>query len=133
MASRGRSRADAALIAEKTRMIRLEVLRMTDICGSGHYGSAFSIAELLAVLYYDLLALRPDDSQWPDRDRFTMGKGHAAIALYPVLADLGFLSRSWLDSYTRLESPLGDHPDMRKVPGADPVFFLSMALLPSSA
>ncbi len=119
MASRGRSRADAALIAEKARMIRLEVLRMTDICGSGHYGSAFSIAELLAVLYYDLLALRPDDPQWPDRDRFTMGKGHAAIALYPVLADLGYFSRSWLDSYTRLESPLGDHPDMRKVPGAD--------------
>lgn len=106
-------------LKEKARMIRREVVNQTDVCGSGHYGSAFSIAELLAVLYYQLLHVRPDEPQWPDRDRFTMGKGHAAIALYPVLADLGFFDKSWLDNYTRLGSPLGDHPDMRKVPGAD--------------
>ena len=76
----------------KAKNIRREVVRLTDICGSGHYGSAFSIAELLAVLYYQLLHVKPDEPQWADRDRFTMGKGHAAIGLYPVLADLGFLS-----------------------------------------
>lgn len=100
-------------------MIRHEVLRLVDICGSGHYGSSFSIAELLSVLYYRLLHVNPDDSQWMDRDRFTMGKGHAAIALYPVLADLGFFPKSDLDTYARLGSTLGDHPDMRKVKGAD--------------
>lgn len=100
-------------------MIRREVVRLVDICGSGHYGSAFSIAELLSVLYYQMLHLRPDDPGWNDRDRFTMGKGHAAIALYPVLADLGFFPYQDLNSYTRLGSPLGDHPDMRKVKGAD--------------
>ncbi len=103
----------------KAKMIRREVVRLTDICGSGHYGSAFSIAELLAVLYYQLLHLKPDDPQWNDRDRFTMGKGHAAIGLYPVLADLGFFPQEDLDNYTRLFSPLGDHPDMKKVKGAD--------------
>jgi len=106
-------------LREKARMIRREVVRLVDICGSGHYGSAFSIAELLAVLYYQMLRLRPDDPQWAERDRFTMGKGHAAIALYPVLADLGFFPASDLDDYTRLGSPLGDHPDMRKVRGID--------------
>ena len=100
-------------------MIRREVVRLTDICGSGHYGSAFSIAELLAVLYYQLLHVKPDDPAWADRDRFTMGKGHAAIGLYPVLADLGFFPTEDLDNYTRLFSPLGDHPDMNKVKGAD--------------
>jgi len=100
-------------------MIRREVVRLTDICGSGHYGSAFSIAELLAVLYYQLLHVKPNDPTWQDRDRFTMGKGHAAIGLYPVLADLGFFPNSDLDNYTRLHSPLGDHPDMKKVKGAD--------------
>ncbi|MGI9488023.1 MAG: transketolase [Geminicoccaceae bacterium] len=103
----------------KAKMIRREVVRLTDICGSGHYGSAFSIAELLAVLYYQLLHLKPDDPQWQDRDRFTMGKGHAAIGLYPVLADLDFFPSEDLDNYTRLHSPLGDHPDMKKVKGAD--------------
>jgi transketolase len=48
-----------------------------------------------------------------------MGKGHAAIALFPILADLGYFPASVLDTYTRLKSPLGDHPDMVKVPGAD--------------
>lgn len=103
----------------KAKMIRREVVRLTHICGSGHYGSAFSIAELLAVLYYQLLPVKPDEPQWSDRDRFTMGKGHAAIGLYPVLADLGFFPTSDLDNYTRLFSPLGDHPDLKKVKDAD--------------
>ena len=103
----------------KAKKIRREVVRLTDICGSGHYGSAFSIAELLAVLYYQLLNVKPDEPNWADRDRFTMGKGHAAIGLYPVLADLGFFPEEDLDAYTRLFSPLGDHPDMNKVKGAD--------------
>lgn len=119
MSSRAVRNVPAEVLRDKAKMIRREVVRLTDICGSGHYGSAFSIAELLAVLYYQLLHVRPEDPAWPDRDRFTMGKGHAAIALYPVLADLGFFPAEDLDSYTRLGSPLGDHPDMRKVRGAD--------------
>ena len=106
-------------LREKAKLIRREVVKQTDVCGSGHYGSAFSIAEILTVLYYQLLHTRPDEPQWADCDRFTMGKGHAAIALYPVLADLGFFDSDWLEDYTRLGSPLGDHPDMRKVPGVD--------------
>lgn len=119
MAARVVRNVPRAELKEKARMIRREVVRLTDICGSGHYGSAFSIAELLAVLYYQLLHVRPDEARWADRDRFTMGKGHAAIGLYPVLADLGFFPRSDLNGYTRLGSPLGDHPDMKKVKGAD--------------
>lgn len=106
-------------LAAKAQMIRREVVRLTDICGSGHYGSAFSMVELVTVLYYQLLHVRADEPTWADRDRFTMGKGHAAIGLYPVLADLGFFPKDVLDGYTRLGSPLGDHPDMRKVAGVD--------------
>ena len=106
-------------LREKARLIRLETLRLTDICGSGHYGSSFSMAEIVATLYYKFLHVDPARPHWNDRDRFTMGKGHAAIGLFPVLADLGFFPEEWLDSYTRFRSPLGDHPDMKKVPGAD--------------
>ena len=106
-------------LEEKSKMIRKETLRLTDICGSGHYGSAFSIVELLVILYYKLLHVRPREPEWIDRDRFTMGKGHAAIALYPLLSDLGFFPSADLDNYTRLGSPLGDHPDMNKVKGVD--------------
>ena len=119
MASRNVRNVSKDELRAKAKMIRREVVRLTDICGSGHYGSAFSIAELLAVLYYQLLHVKPEEPGWVDRDRFTMGKGHAAIGLYPVLADLGFFPKDDLDNYTRLFSPLGDHPDMNKVMGAD--------------
>ncbi|MGN6660303.1 MAG: transketolase [Achromobacter mucicolens] len=107
------------MLREKARHIRLETIRLIEIAKVGHYSSVFSCAEIFAALYYDVMRLRHGEPQWPDRDRFLMGKGHAAVGLFPVLADLGFIDRELLDGYTRLGSPLGDHPDMSKVPGVD--------------
>jgi transketolase len=75
--------------------------------------------EILAVLYYHVLRYDPRNPGWPDRDRFILSKGHAAVGLYPLLADVGFFDPELLDTYTRLGSPFGDHPDMRKIPGID--------------
>ena len=108
-----------AMLREKARYIRLETIRLIEIAKTGHYSSVFSCAEIFAALYYDVMRLRAGEPAWPDRDRFLMGKGHAAVGLFPVLADHGFISRELLDGYTRLGSPLGDHPDMTKVPGID--------------
>ncbi|WP_233212697.1 transketolase [Collimonas sp. PA-H2] len=99
--------------------IRLETIRLIEIAKTGHYTSVFSAAETFAALYYDVMRLQRGNPAWPQRDRFLMGKGHAAVGLFPVLADLDFFPTSWLDQYTRLGSPLGDHPDMCKVPGID--------------
>lgn len=106
-------------LRHKADWIRLETIRLVEIAKSGHYSSVFSCAELFAALYYQTLRLKPADARWADRDRFLMGKGHAAIGQYPVLADLGYFPTEWLDNYTRIGSPLGDHPDMKKVPGID--------------
>jgi transketolase len=97
----------------------LETVRLAQIAGAGHYTGTFSAAELFAVLYYERLRIDPKRPTWPDRDRFVLSKGHAAIGLYPVLADVGFFDAESLDDYTRLGSAFGDHPDMRKVVGAD--------------
>ncbi|GAA2097536.1 MULTISPECIES: transketolase [Brevibacterium] len=114
-------RADLSLEAleEKARFIRTETVRLTRIAGAGHYSAVFSCAELLAALYYRELRIDPDDPRRPDRDRFVLSKGHAAIGLYPVLADRGFYAPELLESFTRLGSPFGDHPDMKKIPGID--------------
>ena len=106
-------------LAERAKFVRLETLRLARICGAGHYSSTFSAAELFAALYYAHLRLNPADPKWPDRDRFILSKGHAAIGLYPILADLGYFDPKLLDNYTRLGSPFGDHPDMKKIPGVD--------------
>jgi transketolase len=113
------SSADYARLKDRALFIRLETLRLTRIAGAGHYSGTFSAAELLAVLYYHRLRIDPAHPDWPDRDRFVLSKGHAAIGLYPVLADLGYFDSAELNGYTRLGSPFGDHPDMRKVRGID--------------
>lgn len=107
-----------ARLRERAQFVRLETIRLIEIAKVGHYTSVFSAAEIFATLYYDVMRLSTDP-RWPDRDRFLMGKGHAAVGLFPILADLGYLPKDVLDGYTRLGSPLGDHPDMRKVPGVD--------------
>jgi transketolase len=108
-----------AMLRERAKFVRLETIRLIEIAKTGHYTSVFSAAETFAALYYDVMTLKQGEPNWPSRDRFLMGKGHAAVGLFPILADLGFFPTSWLDDYTRLGSPLGDHPDMRKVPGID--------------
>ena len=107
-------------VRDRALFVREETVRLISIAKTGHYASAFSCAEIFAALYYgDVLNLREGEPDWPDRDRFLMGKGHAAVGVYPILADYGFLSKEVLDEYTRLGNPLGDHPDMRRVPGID--------------
>jgi len=106
-------------LRDKAYLCRRETIRLIAIAKSGHYGSVFSAAEILAVLYYRMLRYDPRNPDWPDRDRFILSKGHAAVGLYPLLADVGFFAPELLNTYTRLGSPFGDHPDMRKIPGID--------------
>jgi transketolase len=111
--------AEIARLRDRAQFVRLETIRLIEIAKVGHYTSVFSAAEIFAALYYDVMSLKSGAPKWLDRDRFLMGKGHAAVGLFPILADLGYLERDVLDNYTRLGNPLGDHPDMRKVPGVD--------------
>lgn len=106
-------------LRERAAFIRAETVRLIDIAKTGHYTSVFSAAEILAALYYRVMRIRRGEPGWPGRDRLVLSKGHVAVGVYPVLADLGFFDPALLDSYTRLGNPLGDHPDMRQVPGAD--------------
>ncbi|ADG80522.1 Transketolase domain protein OS=Tsukamurella paurometabola (strain ATCC 8368 / DSM / CCUG 35730/ CIP 100753 / JCM 10117 / KCTC 9821 / NBRC 16120 / NCIMB 702349 / NCTC 13040) OX=521096 GN=Tpau_3950 PE=4 SV=1 [Tsukamurella paurometabola] len=106
-------------LEDRAKFVRLETVRLSRIAGAGHYTSSFSAAELFAALYYSVMNYLAAEPKWADRDRFVLSKGHAAIGLYPVLADVGFFPESALDDYTRLGSPFGDHPDMKKIPGID--------------
>lgn len=112
------SEAEITHLRDRAQFIRLETIRLIEIAKVGHYTSVFSAAEIFAALYYDVMQLQADP-KWPDRDRFLMGKGHAAVGLFPILAEKGYIPTDVLNGYTRLGNPLGDHPDMRKVPGID--------------
>ena len=115
---RGRP-ASVAELRNRAEWLRIEVIRMIDGAGLGHYSSTFSCAEILSVLYYQAMRLDPANPGWAGRDRFLLGKGHAAVGLWPILCDLGYFAREELDSFGYIGSRLGDHPDMRKAPGVD--------------
>jgi transketolase len=96
--------------------IRQIVLRESKRANVGHIGSALSIADILAVMYADVLrAASPDD---PDRDRFVLSKGHAALALYAALSLRGWLPATRLAEYCADDSLLGVHPE-HELPGID--------------
>jgi transketolase len=105
-------------IRERANMIRRETIRLIDVAGSGHYTSVYSAAEVLATLYSGVMRLA-EDPHWAGRDRLILSKGHVAVGVYPLLAERGYIDPKLLDEYTRLGNPLGDHPDMRRVPGID--------------
>jgi transketolase len=115
---RGRTVTEGTL-RRRADWIRLETIDLIDRAGLGHYSSTFSCAEIYATLYYHALRLRPSEPSWPDRDRFLLGKGHAATGLWPILADLGYYPANWLDRFGQIGSPLNDHPNMRLAPGID--------------
>lgn len=110
---------EIAFLRDRAKFIRLETIRLIEIAKVGHYTSVFSAAEAFAALHYDVMTINRADPKDPKRDRFLMGKGHAAVGLFPIYEEFGWISKEVLDNYTRLGNPLGDHPDMRKVPGVD--------------
>ncbi len=85
----------------------------------GHIASAFSVVEILRVLYDEVLRYDPANPKWPGRDRFILSKGHGCLALYVLLAEKGFFPRSELQLFCKSEGILGGHPEHGKVPGVE--------------
>ncbi len=93
--------------------IRRNVWRALKAGGSGHMGGSCSAADVLAALYFHRMRVRPDDPEWPERDRFVLSKGHANAALGAALAQAGFIDDAVLDRFYHFESPFGMHPDIK--------------------
>ncbi|HTK73949.1 MAG TPA: transketolase [Gemmataceae bacterium] len=109
----------SADVQELARRIRVRAVRMTNRGKSSHVGSNLSMAELLAVLYHDVLRVGPDTLRDPDRDRFILSKGHACAGLYAVLAERGFFPAEWLDSFYVDGGRLAGHATANGVPGVE--------------
>jgi transketolase len=101
------------------RTIRRESLVMTSLAGTSHVGSALSCADVLAVLYASVMAHRPDQPRWPERDRFIMSKGHAAVALYACLSASGYFGGEVLESYGTDGTRLVGHVTSGLLPGIE--------------
>ncbi|MCK4419093.1 transketolase, partial [Candidatus Aerophobetes bacterium] len=106
-------------LEEKARRFRVQVIKMIYRAQSGHPGGSLSCMDILTALYFHHLRINPQEPAWENRDRFVLSKGHAAPALYVVLAELGYFPKETLFTLRQLGSILQGHPDMRKTPGVE--------------
>jgi len=94
--------------------LRVQILELSHRAKAAHLASALSCIDILTVLYSSVLNLDVNRPDWPDRDRFILSKGHAAAALYAVLAYKGFITEEELLGYGRFGSLLEEHPSPKQ-------------------
>ena len=111
--------AKQADLARFSAEVRSDTVRMIGKAGSGHPGGSLSMTDILSVLFRSVMKYNPEDPQMIDRDRFILSKGHAAPALYSVLARCGYYDQECLETFRDFGSPLQGHPDCRKLKGIE--------------
>lgn len=106
-------------LENKAKQIRKGIIEAIYNANSGHPGGSLSIADILAVLYFNEMNIDPKNPKWEDRDRLVLSKGHCSPALYSALSEKGFFDKEELKTFRNINSNLQGHPDMNKVPGVD--------------
>ncbi|MDR1413256.1 MAG: transketolase, partial [Actinomycetes bacterium] len=111
---------DPGLVRRKATAMRIAILKMLALAGSGHPGGSLSATDIVATLYFGaVLRYLPDDVNWPQRDRFILSKGHAAPVQYAALAAAGIIDPRELKGLRQLGRMLQGHPDASKTPGVE--------------
>ena len=104
---------------ELANRIRIHSLKMANSGGGSHIGSALSIADILAVLYSNIMNFDSNTPKLETRDRFILSKGHAGAAVYAVLAESGFFPKEKLTTHYQDGSDLSGHVSHKNVPGVE--------------
>lgn len=99
--------------------IQESIIEMITNAASGHPGGSLSAADILNVLFFDIMDLSEKNVNSINRDRFVLSKGHAAPALYATLAEKGIIEKSELFTLRQINSRLQGHPNMNDLPGID--------------
>lgn len=105
--------------SETSKEIRKNILKMAFEAQEGHIGSALSCVDILTILYFKILNVDPKNPLNENRDRFVFSKGHAAAALYAVLAKKGFFKKKLLDKYCQDGSSIAGHSTRGSLPGIE--------------
>jgi transketolase len=110
---------EIARLEDMARRIRVAVVRTVTERKVGHVGGPLSAADILAALYGRIMRIRPDEPDWPDRDRFILSKGHSALGQYAAMALAGYFPLEEMSTFNKKGARLQGHPDMNKLPGID--------------
>ena len=109
-------KTELAIIANR---VRKHALTGVYNAQSGHPGGSLSVADVLTLLYFEVMNIDPKNPKMADRDRLVLSKGHTAPALYGVLAERGFFPVENVYTLRKIDSIMQGHPDMKNIPGVD--------------
>lgn len=110
---------DKQSINDLSKQIRAEIIEIAHETETIHVGGCLSCVDILVSLYFSCMSVRPEDPNWPERDRFILSKGHAALALYTILAHRGFFPLSQVHTFNDHKSHFTEHPVWKNIPGID--------------
>jgi transketolase len=108
-----------AKLKEICKDVRADIVRMTAAAGSGHPGGSLSAVELMTALYFNVMNHRPNEVDWPERDRFFLSKGHACPVVYSVMARTGYFPVEELVTLRKCGTRLQGHPSCKALPGIE--------------
>ena len=103
-------------LAQYALEIRRLVIRMVHKAACGHPGGPLGLADIFAVLYFDILRHRPEEPDWPGRDRLLLSNGHVSAVRYAAMKLSGYFSSLDIMSFRKLASPFQGHPSTRYLP-----------------
>ena len=113
------SSPDGATLKRKAAELRGKVIEMSHAAQAAHLASALSCCDVLAAAYWHVLNVDAKAPKDPLRDRFILSKGHAAAALYAVLASKGYFPAAELETYCKDGGRLAEHPPANLLPGVE--------------
>ena len=110
-----------ANIKKFTLNVRKNILEMAVAAGAGsaHFGGALSIAEIVSILFAYQMKIDKKNPNWEGRDRFILSKGHACLAYYAALCEIGYISKEELKTFEKNDSNLLGHPVINRKLGID--------------
>jgi transketolase len=110
---------DNAELQKTAQTLRLDIVKMIGVGQKGHLGGSCSLAEIVTALYFYKMKHDAKNPHWPDRDRFLLSKGHAALIQYAALAECGYFPKEEILKVKCLGAMLQGHPDMQTTPGIE--------------
>ncbi len=110
---------DVRLLEEIAKEVRIKIVRMLNLAGSGHTGGSLSAADVAVAIYFSKMRFDSRNPRLEERDRFILSKGHAAPLLYAIMAEAGYFTDETLDNLRTIESPLQGHPCCKRLPGVE--------------
>lgn len=104
---------------QKANDIRKDVISMLEAAGSGHSAGPLDLADIFAALYFDIMEIKPEEPEWPDRDVFFLSNGHCVPVQYATMAERGYFDKKELLTLRKLGSRLQGHPERKLLPGLE--------------